>query len=813
MLYLALILMLMIGVSKGMCPNMCECRYYPRDDLPKTSFYFTSVSCNVYQPNTIRELDNTTRQFRISNVNKTQLLSVIKCLKDHKSSLPILTDLTISKSELNYANETIQGLEWIQSLTLTDNKLTVLPQLFLNLPTLKDIDLSQNTFENIDDSFFWIFQSLESLNLSVNAISNISNKGFLGLENLKCLDLSRNELTSISKLVLAPLQSLQYLNLSSNQLEVLDETCFSQLTALQQLDISWNQLSRIAPGSLELPSLTRLLLAGNVKLGSSRDSAVLVGTGRKLQIVDASRTGLKQVPAALTHSIRSLRLAGNNIRSVSCGDLDSYPLLQLLDLASNDLITLEEDALGRLDSLAVLYLSDNNIQEIPRSLPEKLKALHVEHNNVEKVSEKDLHGLVVLEVLLLNDNKISVIEQGAFSHLQSLATLDLSRNPVIVLQPGSLTGPFALQVLRLSSMRIISPAEENSFPLSTPDDLITLDLSDSPGLARQLLADTATLVASKQLQELDLSGTNLEYIRSDLLHFLPQLRYLHIRRNRLNCTQLHWLGAWLRRQDTLEYRDVVCSSPPDLWGVPLVDIQETEGSTDDSIMVTELNFIHKQLSSMLKVQKPFVFEKGNKNITKKVVVEDLHFENELFKNKSILTSTSISFEAKQALTALFQGSESLGDDENGFNETGKVAITETLNPFKQTTVMTAQNANETPESASNRPSPSDSSFISKFSRDLLIARDEKSFNKSSEESVESGSMVTSPQWDGKMSMYTNNKKNGNFVHPGMLILAVGVVAAGAVFLVLAVRFVRNKKVYREEDIEVAISLPTVTDLW
>ncbi|KAJ8929054.1 hypothetical protein NQ314_018300 [Rhamnusium bicolor] len=589
MVHLVLIMMLTVGVSTRACPIMCTCRNYPLDNSQKTSTYFTSVSCSSYTENITDILDNTTRDFEISNLHQQELADTLNNLIENKLDLPYLSNLIITKSEIENLNVSVESLERILSLTLIDNRLESLPEVFLNLQNLQTLDLSHNEIKVIELEPFRTLRTLDVLNLSANSLTKIDSGSFSGLNVLKCLDLSRNNLTKLDDQVLLPLSSLQYLNLSNNRLEALNEVCFSSLIMLQQLDVSWNRLARVAPGSLQLPSLARLLLAGNPQLGRSREAAVLVGTGRRLQTVDASRTGLKQVPAALTHSIRTLRLAGNSIQTINCGDLDSYPLLQLLDFTSNDLEVIEEDAMGRLDSLSVLYLTDNNIHEIPKSLPEKLKVLHLEHNNIQRVSSKDLLGLTGLEVLLLSDNKIRTVDEAAFSQLVSLVTLDLSRNPVTILQPGCLVGPSALQVLRLSSIGIISPAEEVSFPLSAPEHLITLDLCDSSGLARQFLADTATLAASRELQELDLSHTDLEFIRSDLLHYLPQLRVLHIKDNNLNCSHLEWLASWMRRQDEPEYRDIMCASPADLWGTPLVDLQDGELSPIETINQQENN--------------------------------------------------------------------------------------------------------------------------------------------------------------------------------------------------------------------------------
>lgn len=547
MTHLVLLLVLVaVALRTGACPVMCTCHRY--------SYHCTG-------PNVTLEDD--AHDVTLAEVD-TQELSLLDLLQ--------VRSLTVENSRLeNLANVTLEGE--LEMLRLGRNRIVQLPE--FNISTLRYLDLSGNEIETVGVEFRTL-SNLEVLNLSANFLTVIDSGWFSGLGALKCLDLSANNLTQLEDESFEPLESLQYLNLSNNRLKILNERCFISLVKLQQLDVSLNRLIRVELGSLQLPSLARLLLAGNSKLGASKEPVLLVGTGQRLQTVDASNIGLEQVPAALTHSIRTLRLVGNLIKTVRCGDLDSYPLLQLLDFDSNGLEVIEDDALGRLDSLTILYLTNNNMSEIPKSLSERLKVLHLEHNQIQQVRTRDLQGLTSLEVLLLNDNKIRLIEADAFNQLTSLVTLDISRNPIKILEAGCLSGSMALQVLRLASIDVISPPKEVSFPLSSTEHLITLDLSGSPGLARQLLADTAALAASRQLQELDLSFTELEFIRSDLLHFLPQLRIFHIEGNRINCTQLEWLAAWMRRQDEPEYKKVTCVSPPELWGTLLIDLQPSE---------------------------------------------------------------------------------------------------------------------------------------------------------------------------------------------------------------------------------------------
>lgn len=558
-----LVLVMCLAVQATSCPSDCSCRevvtcYGLVQDLP---------------------LSTSSLAIRPTDSALPDIQGLVAVLAD----LPHLVDLSLVGCAIrDLSNVTFDGFERLRTLDLSRNLITELSEeTSFNQTDLRALDVSHNLIRVIHGSPFRTLCSLEVLNLSGNAIDFIPVDSFRGLRALLTLDLADNNLTVLHAEMFASLSSLQQLNLSKNQLQTLSESCFSSLQRLQQLDLSWNKLTHMAPGTLQaLPSLSRLMIADNPALGGgNKDAALLVGTGRRLQTLDVSRTGLEHVPAALTHSVRTLRLAGNSIRTVQCGDLDSYPLLQLLDLTTNLLKDLEEDALGRLEMLVVLYLTKNKLYAIPRSLPDELKILHLEFNRIEQIVSGDLLALPKLEVLLLNDNNIKVVQEGAFSQMTSLITLDLSRNPISILPAGTLSGPSKLQVLRLSSLTVDPPAEDMTFPVPSPEHLVRLDLSHSPGLARQLLADKAALVAFRELQELNLTNADLINLRSDLLHFLPQLRDLHITGNRLNCSGLLWLALWMRVQDEPEHREVICVSPPELYGTLVVDLQDTDMDT------------------------------------------------------------------------------------------------------------------------------------------------------------------------------------------------------------------------------------------
>lgn len=554
-----------LAVQAAHCPEGCSCRE-------------SVLSCSNPP---LELLPGTTVVLSIHTETPLDLLPLLETLQN--ATLPNLFQLDLANCSIDsLANGSFNSLLHLRSLDLSHNDISELPQdadnLYGNLTALRTLDLSGNLIRSVCGSPFRTLSALRLLNLSANAIEVISVDSLRGPELLQSLDLSANNLTELPDRVFVPLVSLQHLNLSGNKLRTLADGCFGSLLRLQQLDVSWNQLKHVAPSSLQaLPSLSRLLLADNPDLGGSvKEAALLVGTGRRLQTVDASRTGLKHVPATLTHSVRTLRLAGNVISAVRCGDLDSYPLLQLLDLTANNLNEIEEDALGRLEMLTVLYLTNNKLRALPRSLPDHLEILHLEFNRIEQIVSGDLLGLPKLEVLLLNDNVIKVVQEGAFSQVSSLITLDLSNNPISILPGDTLAGPVRLQMLRLSELTVDPPAEDMAFPIPAPEHLVRLDLSGSSGLARQLLADTAALAAFRELQELNLANVDLINIRSDLLHYLPQMHEFHLTGNRLNCTGLLWLALWMRRQDLLEYRQVTCFYPPELYGTLVVDLQDID---------------------------------------------------------------------------------------------------------------------------------------------------------------------------------------------------------------------------------------------
>ncbi|CAK1598837.1 unnamed protein product [Parnassius mnemosyne] len=516
------------------CPEICACN---NNLMPcqKCSYNITlKENANVYQVLMCCTEEEEAIRRTSDVINKTYLETTANFGKNCNKSNIVINLPILDTHLISLRNNNIIRLQ-----------INIMPY------NLREIDLSLNKIRFVTKGDLNKYLNLRRLILSNNCISSIFQNSFTGLTKLEYLDLSHNNLSTLTN-VFTPLKNLQLLNLSRNNIEFIHENCFNNWL-LQHLDVSHNNLKKIAPGALQLlPNLARLLLTDNPHLGMTQlDTQLLVGIGRRLQQIDASRTGLYQVPEAFTHSVRFLSLIGNNITAVRCGDLDSYPLLQTLDFTDNNIITVEDDSLGRLEMLLFLKINNNFLNSVPKSLPDELKYLSISNNSIKNISIPDFKNLPNLRILQLQHNQIRFIQDHVFDDLLSLEMLDLSYNPIQMLSSSTFDGPLLLRDLRLCYLNVSVPEEVGSFPMSSPESVQMLHLQASPGLARQLLADSAALAAFSRLQYLDLRMNNLKEIRNDLLFYLVQLKTLRLHGNQINCSTELWLTDWMNWNKSL----------------------------------------------------------------------------------------------------------------------------------------------------------------------------------------------------------------------------------------------------------------------
>ncbi|XP_034660739.1 insulin-like growth factor-binding protein complex acid labile subunit [Drosophila subobscura] len=317
-------------------------------------------------------------------------------------------------------------LQVITSMDLSNNRLSRLS--IDHFQQLRQLDVSNNSLSGIPLSLADSSPSLPlvTLDLSCNRFSRLSSNFFAQrLPQLRHLNLAHNLLGNVSRETFYNLLELQTLLLSHNNISDIDYETFLALPNLQHLDLSHNRLSGSAIRALQgIPDLVSLSIAQNPQVGAAMQEFV---ASWSLKELDASGTGLCQVPAALAQSVRTLKLSDNWLKSINCGDMDSYPLLQYLDLSHSRIAHVEDDALGRLELLEFLFLDHNLLMRVPGSLPTSLEHLFLQHNQIMELPPQSFAGLTNLQTLDVSGNRLIFLPALA---LPKLLTLNLQSSGV-----------------------------------------------------------------------------------------------------------------------------------------------------------------------------------------------------------------------------------------------------------------------------------------------------------------------------------------------------------------------------------------------
>lgn len=199
-----------------------------------------------------------------------------------------------------------QGQELVTGLDLSRNQLRCLK--LQQFTQLQQLDASNNMLTTLPAVSS---TALMMLDLSCNRLAQLPDAGFFAQRQpqLRHLNLAHNRLGNISRQAFYNLIGLQTLVLSNNLIEDIDYETFLALPNLQQLDLSENRLRGSAIRALQgIPDLVSLSIAYNPQVGAAMQEFV---ASWSLKELDASGTGLCQVPAALAQSVRTLKLAHN----------------------------------------------------------------------------------------------------------------------------------------------------------------------------------------------------------------------------------------------------------------------------------------------------------------------------------------------------------------------------------------------------------------------------------------------------------------------------------------------------------------------
>jgi len=371
----------------------------------------------------------------------------------------------------------------VEFLNITNSQLYVLPETFVNLVNLKELDFSNNSFNWLyPPTLVYNLKNLKALNLSHNKLRNLAPE-FENLENLEKLDISDTSLESVPD-ILYKMKNLKELNLSQNSFSMLPSD-FDKLENLEKLDLSLNGFRNIPEVLFNLINLKELII--------------------------------------VQESYLNLRADQYTIGEIPSG-ISKLQNLEKLDLNNNEIRTLP-DELFELSKLEVLKLNDNYIRTIPSQIKKlsNLKELELESNSYSGLDLPiEICELKNLEKINLSSNELTNSNPTQCPGLVNLKELDLFRSDIGSVSPeiGNLTN---LEIIDLRYNKLTElPAEIGNLKNLKEIDLRYNKLTELPAeigniknLKEIYLDDNQITKLPKEIENLE----NLKILNIDGSHF------------------------------------------------------------------------------------------------------------------------------------------------------------------------------------------------------------------------------------------------------------------------------------------------------
>ncbi|KAI6668465.1 hypothetical protein NL676_013518, partial [Syzygium grande] len=461
--------------------------------------------------------------------------------------------LDLSSNSFNLANSTSLHLQY---LDLSNNHFEgpILSTIFLNMTSLRYLDLSLNFFNSSVPRWFDNLRSLVNLNLADNLLQSIEGGLFSFLrENpfLKSLYLDNNELHeeifsmegNSSGLIGKNFERLQ---ISNNFLRGPLPDWLVHLKNLRMLDLSDNQLHGTIPSSYGWLRLTVLILSYNQLTGNIPEA---LGRLQVLKVLDLTNNLLNgTIPHCLgqLQNLDQLDLSANSLTgTVSEIHFSNLSKLSSLDISNNHLaMEVDSDWIPTFNLSYIGMASCEFGTEFPRWMRTQVDAIIIDLSNASiSGSLPDWLGLISFFDLNLSYNQIN----GSLPKFPSnLGYLDLSHNQINGSLPkfpsnlgyldlfhnqinGSLLKfPSNLGYLDLSHNLISGPIPQN-IGLAMPY-LYSLNLNDNL-LSGSIPTSICEMENLSPLRLLDLSSNKLFGVIPSSLGNLVELTSLHMNNN------------------------------------------------------------------------------------------------------------------------------------------------------------------------------------------------------------------------------------------------------------------------------------------
>lgn len=309
--------------------DMMERRLFKRDIAPITS---SSITPSGTANNSIANI-NSTKILNYSNRSIDAInFSGLAADSEQATEFSDILVLNFSHNNISIVNQSSVGpfARGLEQLDLSANRIGVFECAFgklsllnlscnmleefssENIRNLRSLDLSCNRLADAKRLNLGYLSDVQRVDLSCNELVTLTPALFGNTTNLSWLDLSCNRLERILKNYFFNLVNVETLLLAHNNITDIENDTFAYLPNLQYLDLAYNDIDAGSIRALQgIPDLIGLSVAFNRRLGSALQGFV---ASWSLKELDASGTGLCQIPAALAQSVHTLNVSHNHFQ-------------------------------------------------------------------------------------------------------------------------------------------------------------------------------------------------------------------------------------------------------------------------------------------------------------------------------------------------------------------------------------------------------------------------------------------------------------------------------------------------------------------
>lgn len=374
---------------------------------------------------------NATTSFLILDLSNNKLIHLSE---DFSTYLSKLNELYLHHNQLPSLNSTLDNLKSLKVLDVSYNYLTKIIGSEINrLTALEHINMSHNAIETVESNCFNQAFNLLTVDLRSNKIkSPIEVVMFINNNKLTYLNLYENTITNIQDNAFIH-NNLTFLNLGKNKLSMdITEKKFIGLHNQTVFDLSNQNITGIRNDSFKFVGLVNLNLSRNyisvIENGSFSEAYA------SLSILDLSHniniSNINFLNNCLLN-LTELYLNNNSLTIIPKSVFDNMKFLKTLDISMNKIITIEQNALP-LNSLQYLNIGGNSMAGTLQSnifSPGKfLRYLDLSYFKLSKVDEMAFVDLPVLTRLNISHCTIRQFDSNNFKNMANMFSLDLSYN-------------------------------------------------------------------------------------------------------------------------------------------------------------------------------------------------------------------------------------------------------------------------------------------------------------------------------------------------------------------------------------------------